>query len=469
MSQNELTTDYLVVGAGATGMAFVDTLLSDSDADIIIVDRNDKPGGHWNFAYPFVTLHQPSAFYGVSSRELSTGQLDEVGLNKGLASLATGAEVSAYYDRVMHDRFLASGRVRYFPMSEYRGDNQFTETLSGKTCTVKVRKKRVDATYYQTKVPATHTPGFKIDEDVWLIPPNQLPKLNQRPERFVVLGGGKTGMDTCIWLLEKGVDPDDIRWIMPRDGWLIDRINTQPAIEFFHHTVESQAAQFEAIASAQSVDDLFERLEQAGVLIRIDETVKPTMFHGATISQAELAELRRIKNVIRMGRVSHLSANRIMLEEGEIETTADTVHIDCTASAISNLETKPIFEDGLITPQTVRSYQPVFSASVIAHVEATLETDAEKNALCAVVPLPNHDTDWIRMMIPLMMNQYNWSRDSNMREWMTNNRLDGFSSMIRSIDENDTEKMKVLKRMREASMPAMQKLHQLMAEIGEQS
>ncbi len=61
-----LSTDYLVVGSGAVGMAFVDTLLSETDADIVLVDRFAKPGGHWNVAYPFVTLHQPSAFYGAA-------------------------------------------------------------------------------------------------------------------------------------------------------------------------------------------------------------------------------------------------------------------------------------------------------------------------------------------------------------------------------------------------------------------
>ena len=83
MSQS-LNTDYLIVGAGASGMAFADTLLSESSATIILVDKEHKPGGHWNHAYPFVTLHQPSAFYGVSSKELSRGVIDQQGLNKGL-------------------------------------------------------------------------------------------------------------------------------------------------------------------------------------------------------------------------------------------------------------------------------------------------------------------------------------------------------------------------------------------------
>lgn len=105
MNNTILEADYLIVGSGAVGMAFADTLLTETDATIIIVDKHQKPGGHWNVAYPFVTLHQPSAFYGVSSRELSNGCIDEIGLNKGLNELATGAEVSAYFEDVMRHQF----------------------------------------------------------------------------------------------------------------------------------------------------------------------------------------------------------------------------------------------------------------------------------------------------------------------------------------------------------------------------
>ena len=63
---HELETDYLVVGAGASGMAFVDSLLTNSDAEVVLVDRRHRAGGHWLDAYPFVRLHQPSAYYGVN-------------------------------------------------------------------------------------------------------------------------------------------------------------------------------------------------------------------------------------------------------------------------------------------------------------------------------------------------------------------------------------------------------------------
>jgi len=54
-----IETDCLVVGAGATGMAFTDALVADLDAQVVLIDRRHSPGGHWNDAYPFVRLHQP--------------------------------------------------------------------------------------------------------------------------------------------------------------------------------------------------------------------------------------------------------------------------------------------------------------------------------------------------------------------------------------------------------------------------
>ncbi|MDD9909033.1 MAG: NAD(P)-binding protein [Ahrensia sp.] len=460
----KITTDYLIVGSGAVGMAFADTLLTDSDADIVIVDKHHRPGGHWNIAYPFVRLHQPSAFYGVSSTELSDGRRDQVGLNKGLASLASGAEVIAYFDQVMLERFLPSGRVRYLPMHEYLGDGCCRSLLTGKTFEITARK-HVDATYLKTSTPSNHTPQFSIGEDVRFIPLNGLPDLTDPPDRYVVIGAGKTGIDACLWLLENGVDPDDIDWIMPRDGWLLDRANAQPSMDFFEQVMGAQAAQFEALAEASSIDDLFDRLEKAGNLLRVDKTVRPKMFHGATVSKPELEELRRIRSIIRLSRVTSLEVGKITLEHGTHETPANTLFIDCSASAIPNLETKPVFEGDLITPQTVRSYQPVFSASLIAHVEVTRESEANKNRLCSVVPLPNHDTDWIRIMIPFMTNQYQWSQDRELRDWLAENRLDGFARLARDYDRSDKAKKEIMTRLRAASMPAMAKLQTFNAQL----
>ena len=462
-----LQTDYLIIGSGAMGMAFADVLLEETDANMIIVDKYQKPGGHWNVAYPFVTLHQPSAFYGVSSKELSKGRIDQIGLNKGLNELASGAEVSAYFDEVMKHQFLPSGRVQYFPMCEYQGDGKFVSMLTGESYQVEVNKKTVDCTYLKTSVPSTHTPNFSVADEVPFMALNDLPKIKKSPAGFVVIGGGKTGIDACLWLLENKVHPDKITWIVSRDAWLVDRKNTQPGEQFFETTMGNQVRQFEAVAAAESIPDLFKRLEEAGVIVRIDKEVIPKMFHGATISQMEIEEMRRIKNVIRKGRVQRIEKDKIIFENESIPTTTDYVHIDCSASAITNLEIKPVFSGNVITPQTVRSYQPVFSAAFIAHVEATYETEKEKNNLCQVVPLPNHDTDWIRGLAVQMVNQYTWGQDKPLRNWLKGNRLDGFSRMIANVSKDDEPKMAVLKRLRKSLMPAMMKVQQFMQELND--
>lgn len=456
--KNTYNADYLVVGAGASAMAFVDVLLSETSASVIMIDKEDKPGGHWNHAYSFVTLHQPSTFYGVSSKELSKGLKDKIGLNKGLHELASGNEIKAYYDDLMRERFLPSGKVQYFPKCEYLGDGKVRSLLTGQQFNVGYNKKRVDSTYFKTSVPATHTPVFEIESGVTLIPPNGLSGIEQPLNGVTIIGGGKTGIDTCLWLLERGINPDTITWIMPRDGWLIDRENTQPSNEFFLNTIGAQASQMEAAAESQSIEDLFLRLEQKGVHLRIDTDVMPTMFHGATISKLELEALRKVKNIVRLGRVKTLGLNKVVLEKGKLEAPEQQIYVDCTASAITNLETVDVFRDDLITLQTVRAYQPTFSAAFIAHIEATYDDIGKKNDLTRVVPLPNQATDWIEMTYRNMMNQYFWSKEPGLKNWMKDNRLDGFSHMVNSVRFYELGKLKVLNRLRKAIKPAMAKL-----------
>jgi hypothetical protein len=464
MPKQELNTDYLIVGSGAVGMAFADTLVHESDADIIIVDMHGQPGGHWNDAYPFVTLHQPSSFYGVGSLPLGHDRLDKVGLNEGLGELATGAEVNAYYEQVMHTKLLPSGRVRYFPKCRYTGNGEFESMLTGEKYHVSVAARTVNTTLLNTKVPSTHTPAFSIAEGVRFMPLNDLPKVDMPPAGYVVIGAGKTGADACLWLLEHGVDPDMIQWIVSRDAWLTNRAKIQPKDEFFFDTFEAQAAQFEAAAQATSIDDLYDRLEASGLLLRLDPNVRPTMFHAAVISPKELDALRQIRHVIRLGRVTDIGLNEITLQHGSIPTTAEHLFVDCSASAIlgpSMADIQPIFQDGMILPQTIRSYQPAFSGSVIAHIEVAYDNDAIKNELCQVVPLPNHAKDWAPMTLVNMMNLKRWSEEPALMTWQSTNRLNGFTALAASA-EHDPARKAVMQKLRANLMPAAINLMKLM-------
>jgi hypothetical protein len=464
----ELETDYLIIGSGAVGMAFADTLLSESDAHITIIDRHGKPGGHWNDAYSFVALHQPSAFYGVNSTELGSRQIDTGGLNKGYYELASGSEVSGYFERVMHQHFLPSGRVSYFPMSDYLGDGRFVSLLSGEESTVAIRRKTVDATYYGTNVPSTHVPKFSVADGVLLIPPNGLPQLWQgkqaRPDKYVILGAGKTAMDVGVWLLRSGARADDIIWVAPRDSWLFNRNVTQPGMEFFHQTIGGQAALMEALAGSGDAEELFARLERDGVMLRIDPDSSPRMFHYATVSLAEVELLRTIKQVVRMGRVKSIDERGMTLEQGDYPLSGNAIYIDCTATAVERRPAIPQFQGDRITLQMIRVPQPAFSAALSAFIEANFDDDDTKNALGKPVPLPDDIAQYPAANLVNMMNQMAWMQNDKVRDWIHASRLDGFGKVIASVKPDDAEKMEILGRFRANAMAAAGNIPKLMAQ-----
>lgn len=446
-------------------MAFVDTMLDETDASFIIVDRHHMPGGHWNDAYPFVRLHQPSAFYGVASTELGSIRIDEAGSNKGLYELASGAEVSAYFDKVMRERFLPSGRVQYFPMSEYLGDARFRSLLAPKEYAVSVREKTVDGTFFNTSVPSTHKRKFDVEAGVDCIAPNDLPRRAADYEHFTILGGGKTGMDVGVWLLEAGADPDSITWVCPRDSWLINRDTTQPGAAFFEQTAGGFAAQLEAMKDATSVDDLFDRLEAASVMLRIDPSVRPSMFHYATISRGEVEELRRIRGVVRQGRVARVCADRLIMENGDtVAASPDTLYIDCTATAVQfvGAKTVPIFAGDRITIQTVRAPLVATSAALIAFVEANFDDEAQKNYFCAPVELTDTPAEWLKAFLDNMMNQDHWSREARIREWMAHCRLNPSRPMPGDADHANPAQSAIVERINKSMAPAMANIQELL-------
>lgn len=457
-------TDYLIVGAGAVGLSFADTLLAETDAHITIVDRRARPGGHWNDAYSFVALHQPSAFYGVNSLSLGENRKDTHGVNAGLYELASGAEVSGYFDKVMRQKLLPSGRVAYLPMSDHRSQGHVVSLMSGEETQVTVRRKVVDATYGSPVIPANHTPRFSVGDGVRIVPPGALARLwlePERHERFVVLGAGKTAMDAVSWLLAMGTSAKAIQWIKPRESWLINRTTTQPGTEFFDAVFGGQLAQMRAFAQGTSPDDIFMRLEVAGTMLRIDPSVTPTMFHYATISEAEVADLGRVSNVVRKGRVTAITRDTIALEQGTEATLPGALYVDCTASAVEPRIPQPIFQEDRIVPQLVRVPQPCFSAALIAFVEANYDNDAAKNALCRTVPFPQDLKGYLATNIVNLMNQGVWLADERLGRWIRQSRLDGFGKIAAGIDRSDAARVAVLQEMRGTAPLAVQNLMKL--------
>lgn len=468
LNNTPLETDYLVIGTGATAMAFVDTLLDEQpEATVLMVDRLHRPGGHWNHAYPWVRVHQPSAWYGVASRELASGEKDKVGLNAGLYSMASGAEVLAHFDQVMQQRFLPSGSVRWLPMTDYQagpdGTHRLASMVSGEVQMVTVRRKVVDGTHARTEVPATHAPRYTVAPGVDCIPINDLATRGRARAHYTVVGSGKTGIDACLWLLAHGVAPSRVRWIMPRDAWFMDRANFQPGLENFERNMGYSLNQFGAIVEAETPADLFARLEAKGALLRLDPHVEPTTYRCGTVSRDELDLLRGIANVVRLGRLQAIEPTRIVLDEGDLPANPDTLYVDCSASAIQPLPGLPVFDGARINLFMVRFCQPLFSAALIAFVESHVEDDAARNALCAVVPSPEAPRDWMRMWAVTLSNTARWRQHPELNAWLMKCRLNGQAVMARGVSPQDNARLALLQQTGAKAGEAAARLPALLA------
>ena len=428
MATETLATDYLIIGAGAAGMAFADSLLENSAATITMVDRRHAPGGHWIDAYPFVRLHQPSSYYGVSTVPLGQDAIDLSGPNSGYYELAGADEIRAYFAQVMQRRFLPSGRVRYFPSCDYTEENRFVSRLVDQSWNVRVRQKVVDTTYLEGTIPATSPLPFEVADGVQCVPSGELTRIAGHFERYAIIGAGKTALDACVWLLEQGIPASMIRWIKPREAWWINRKFQQPhglLPEFYRGT----AIQVEAMAQATSIPDLFARLEAEGFFLRVDQSVTPTMFRGAIVSEKELALLRQIKDVIRLGHVRTIGRDEIVLDEGRVPAIGATLYVHCASRGLSRRPLRPIFEEGRITVQPFRWGFACYQYAMLGMVEATVQGDVEKNRLCPAIAYWDTDKDYLSSFLATLANERAQAAFPALVDWAKNTRLNPISQV----------------------------------------
>src|SRR5690606_29093959 len=117
---------------------------------------------------------------GVASTMLGRGAVQESGPETGLQERARQSEIQAYYDAILHRRFLGSGRVTFLPGSKYHTDGRVhlvTSLLSGKTTQVEVRRRIVDAAYLSPSIPSTTPPPFGVADDIRVIAVNELARM----------------------------------------------------------------------------------------------------------------------------------------------------------------------------------------------------------------------------------------------------------------------------------------------------
>lgn len=331
-----LVCDYLIIGSGAAPLAFLDTLLTElPDKTVIMIDKKARPGGHWVDDYDFVHLHQPSLVYGITSKQLegSWGQLFFTKFMLPWKHRASKQELLEYFQEFVDEK-CQSGQLKYFPECVYDFDQAsdsktatFTSIDGMKSYTVEIRDKLINGVQGECIIPSLSPPTFHVDNGIKLMTPNDVFELQQsgsKPKRgylskksnpnkdrhFVVLGAGKTAMDTVVFLQTAlGVRPADISWVISNDVWMLSRENSQGPFGYVKALLDANNDKEKAALA----------LEDQGQFVRLDPDVMPTRFRFPTVGADEIKTMRKIDHKIRRGRVSSILA----LESGDIRVSFD--------------------------------------------------------------------------------------------------------------------------------------------------
>ncbi len=173
-----------------------------------------------------------------------------------------------------------------------------------------------------------------------------------------------------------------------------------------------------AAAGAESLDDLFLRLEADGAMLRIDTDVIPTMAKTPTLGLWELALLRTIEHVVRLGHIKHVAAGEIVLDEGVVPLLPGSVVVHCAASGLQYPPLVPLWDPERIRLQTIRAGFPCFNAALAGFVEATRDDDRDRNRLCPPNSLPDTPASWAQMQVRGILATRAYSAEPDIAAWV---------------------------------------------------
>jgi hypothetical protein len=203
-------------------------------------------------------------------------------------------------------------------------------------------------------------------------------------------------------------------WLRPREPWMLNRAAVQPdPVVALGLAADTMAA----AADAESLDDMFGRLEAADAMMRIDPTAVPTMAKAPTLARWELELLRSIERVVRLGHIEQVRDREIVLERGSIPLAPDSVVVHCAASGLRYPPIVPIWAPDGIRIQTNRAGFPCFCAALIGYVEATRDDDRERNRLCPPNTLPDRPADWAWMQVRGNLATSTFGAEDDIAQW----------------------------------------------------
>jgi hypothetical protein len=159
------------------------------------------------------------------------------------------------------------------------------------------------------------------------------------------------------------------------------------------------------------------------------------MFRGAIVSESELGLLRRIEDVVRMGHVRRIEPNEIVLDEGTVPTDERTVHVHCAARGLVRPPLRPIFETGRETTQPFMWGCACYQFAMLGVIEATVESDEEKNRLCPPIPYWDRDEDYLVAFLAMISGEFARAAHPALAQWAKGTRLNPVSGLASYRDD----------------------------------
>ena len=230
------------------------------------------------------------------------------------------------------------------------------------------------------------------------------------------------------WLLTQGMPARAIQWIKPREAWWLNRRFNQPG-EGLPDFFAGVGLQLKAMAQGTSVDDVFARLEAEGLFLRVDTGVVPTMSRGAMISEAELALLRQIDDVVRLGHVRRIERDRIVFDGGSVPTGPGTLHVHCAAVGLARPALRPVFEADRVTLQPLFWGFACYPAALLGVIEATIADTAEKNRVCPPIRYWDEPRDYLSTYLARMAHDRACASHPAVVAWSKSTRLNPTSGL----------------------------------------
>jgi hypothetical protein len=173
----------------------------------------------------------------------------------------------------------------------------------------------------------------------------------------------------------------------------------------------------QAATESSSLEDLFLRLEDAGIMMRIDRSVTPTMAKAPTLATWELEKLRTLENVVRRGHIDGVERGKLTFADGSVEVADDALVVHCAADGLKYPPLVPVWRPEAITLQAIRAGFPCFGAAVVGYVEATRNDDDDKNRLCPPTGYGNSMADWARMNVRGTQAVMSFMSEPDIKEW----------------------------------------------------